>query len=307
MRKFMTIILSALFILSLAGCKSEDISIASNQEEVIETVDNQKSATSQEDTKVEIEKGETQATEEPVAEPVQEPEVIEEPVEVIWENDADISWIDATKPMAALSFDDGPVSTLTDTSTAIRIQNALSENGMHATFFYWGNTLNSNTRKELERAFELGFELGNHTKSHLDLTKLTAEEMLKQVEFIDKTLSEITGKEAFLVRPPYLSVNQLVRDTLKVPLISCGIDSKDWANATADEMIETIKKAAEDGSLDGKIVLMHETYDATATAVEYLVPYLKEQGYQVVTISEMFKARGRDMKSGKFYKSCEKK
>ena len=41
----------------------------------------------------------------------------------IWENNADISWIDSSKPMMAFTFDDGPVGTA-DTSTSVRIQNA---------------------------------------------------------------------------------------------------------------------------------------------------------------------------------------
>lgn len=223
-----------------------------------------------------------------------------------WINEADISWIDPEKPMVALSFDDGPVSPVSDKSTAIRIQNALADNGMHATFFYWGNTLTNHTKKELERAYELGFELGNHTLSHPDLAKLTKEEIEEQIAKIDAELTAITGREQFLVRPPYLSFNQTVKDTINVPLISCAIDTKDWDNATTEQIIDVIVKAAEDGSLDGKIVLMHETYVTTAEAMEYVIPYLKEKGYQVVTISELFKVRGKEMEAGKVYIQCNK-
>ena len=54
----------------------------------------------------------------------------------IWENNADISRLDPTKPMIAFTFDDGPVGTA-DTDSSIRIQNALAAAGQHATFFYW--------------------------------------------------------------------------------------------------------------------------------------------------------------------------
>lgn len=222
-----------------------------------------------------------------------------------WNNEADISWIDPEKPMVALSFDDGPVNPVSDNSSAIRIQNALADNGMHATFFYWGNSLNDRTRKELERAYELGFELGNHTKSHPDLTKLSEEKIEAEVAYIDEVLTSITGAEKFLLRPPYLSVSQKVKDTINVPLISCGIDTKDWDNATAQQIIDIITTAAENGSLDGKIVLMHETYTTTAEAVEYLVPFLKEKGYQIVNISELFKVRGKEMKAGVVYTGCK--
>ena len=166
-----------------------------------------------------------------------------------YNNVADISWIDPKKPMVAISFDDGPVDPVSETSSAIRIQNAI---------------------------------------------------------FMEPILKEISGREQFLLRPPYLSVDQVVKDTIDVPLISCGLDSEDWNKATAQQMIDKITKACENGSLDGLVVLMHETYDATAEAVEYLAPYLKEQGYQIVTVSEMFKARGAQLEAGVVYGACPK-
>ena len=181
---------------------------------------------------------------------INDPQSMEDKMRENWNNEADITWIDPKKPMVAISFDDGPVDPVSETSPAIRIQNALRDSGMHATFFYWGNTFN------------------------------------------------------VLLRPPYLDVNDTLRDMIDVPLISCGLDSMDWAQATAKQMIDKIAKACENDSLDGKVVLMHETYDATAEAVEFLVPYLKAKGYQVVTISEMFKARGKDMQAGHVYGEC---
>lgn len=294
-------------LVAFAGCGNE----AESNNTLTNTVGNGDSSTSPEPTSIPEPTAEPTATPtpEPTATPTPEPTATPspEPTKVVnrhWENNADISWIDPEKPMVALSFDDGPVSPVNDNSSAIRIQNALADNGMHATFFYWGNSLNNNTKAELERAYELGFELGNHTKSHPDLSKLDKGKIEEEVAFIDGVLASITGQEQFLLRPPYLAVNQLAKDTINVPLISCGIDTQDWNNATTEEIIGKITKAVENGTLDGKIVLMHETYKTTAEAVEYLVPYLKEQGYQVVTISEMFKARGVDMNAGNVYTYC---
>ncbi len=247
---------------------------------------------------------EAPTTEAPTTEEPTEEETTVEVSDGVWNNTADISWIDPNAKLVALSFDDGPVGTH-ETASSIRIQNALVAGGMHATFFYWGNSMSVAKNEEIKRAFELGFEIGNHTWSHPDLSKMTADEITEQIDKIDNVLSKITGQDKFLVRPPYLAVNQLVRDTVDVPLISCGLDTKDWNNASAQDIIDTITKAAENGTLDGKIVLMHETYNTTAEAVEYLVPYLKEQGYQIVTISELFKMRGVEMKAGTVYTQCK--
>lgn len=298
---FCVVSVSALMVVMvMAGCGD-----SAQQDTVINTTTGVQASVEESSEQSSVEE---EATVETVVEstPVQETEEIVEEVNRHWINEADISWIDPEKPMVALSFDDGPVSPVSETSSAIRIQNALADNGMHATFFYWGNSLTNQTKKELERAYELGFELGNHTSSHPDLTKLSAEEIKEQVAKIDKVLSSVTGGEQFLVRPPYLAVNQKVKDTINVPLISCGIDTQDWNNATTQQIIDKIVAAAEDGSLDGKIVLMHETYTTTAEAMEYLVPYLKDKGYQVVTISELFKVRGKDMEAGIVYTYCGK-
>ena len=46
---------------------------------------------------------------------------------------------------------------------------------------------------------------------------------------------------------------------------------------------------------------MHDIYDSTADAVEVMIPKLIEQGYQIVSISEMFEAKGIKPKNGTVY------
>lgn len=218
----------------------------------------------------------------------------------IWENNADISWIDPSKPMMAFTFDDGPVGTA-DTSTSVRIQNALAASGQHATFFYWGNSLNKATEADVKRAYDMGFEIGNHTKSHQDLSKLTPEKILDEVLTQADRLTAITGLEHFLVRPPYLSVNATVKNTVREPLINCSIDTKDYANVTAEQIVNTINTQKKDGA----IVLMHQPYSTTATAMETIIPQLVAEGWQIVSVSELFKVKGLELKDGQVYNNAK--
>ena len=220
-----------------------------------------------------------------------------------WYN-ADISWIDSSKKMVAICFDDGPVGTAS-TDTSIRIQNALSSSGFHATFFYWGVSLNDNTKAEIKRAYDLGFEVANHTKTHPYLTNLSVEELKTEVYGQADALKAICGQEHYLIRPPYLATNSTVLSTITEPFITCNIDSQDWNGASSDQIISTITTAMNNGSLANSIVLCHETYTSTATAIEYLAPYLKQNGYQIVTVSELFKANGKELKSGTVYSSAK--
>ncbi len=220
-----------------------------------------------------------------------------------WYNTADISWIDTSKPMVAFSFDDGPVGTASS-DTSIRIQDALSENGFHATFFYWGNFINSGTEAEITRAYNLGMEIGNHTMSHPSLSGMSAAEIQNEIQSCASILQGLTGQENFLIRPPYLAVDTAVQENAGAPLITCSVDSADWNGATTQEIIDKMIAGMNDGSLDNAIVLMHETYTTTAEAIEYLAPYMKEQGWQIVTVSEMFKANGKEMYDGTVYRNA---
>ena len=217
----------------------------------------------------------------------------------IWENNADISWIDPSKPMIAFTFDDGPIGTA-DTSTSIRIQNALAASGQHATFFYWGSRINAANEAEIKRAYDMGFEIGNHTYSHPNLTTLSAEKIYENYMQCADKLSAITGLEHFLVRPPYLATNTTVKNTVREPMINCSIDSKDWDGATTEQIINTIRTQKKDGA----IVLMHENYTSTATAMETLIPELVAEGWQIVSVSELFKAKGLELKDGQVYSNA---
>ncbi len=218
------------------------------------------------------------------------------PVEV---GSVDISWIDPSKPMVAISFDDGA-----SPATGTRIVDALSDNGFHATFFYVGDWIrDTNGENEVKYAYSKGMEIANHTKSHPNLTEKSASEIRSEYDQCASKLKGIIGAEpSNLLRLPYLGCNSTVQSTLSdVPLITCAIDTQDWNGASKEQIVNTIKSAISNGSLDGAIVLAHETYDTTASAMEELCPYLKAQGWQIVTVSEMFAVKNQQLNGGQVY------
>ena len=146
-------------------------------------------------------------------------------------------------------------------------------------------------------------EIANHTWTHPDMTKLSADQMRNEIKKTADTLTAITGLTDFLIRPPYLKTNDTFKQVAGVPLVQCNIYSMDWDGASTDQMINTITTAMNNGSLNGGIVLMHENYPTTAAAIEYLAPLLKQNGWQMVTVSEMFKAKGKVMYNGQVYNS----
>ena len=203
--------------------------------------------------------------------------------------------IDPEKPMIALTFDDGPH----DIYTA-RILDALKKYGGKATFFVLGQRVGSHS-KILNRMIEEGNEIGNHSYSHPLLTTSTVEKIKREIAKTQEAVFRSTGFTPKLVRPTYGAVNQTVRATIHYPMIRWSVDTEDWKSKNVDKIVKEAMKGAKDGA----IILMHDVYPTTAKAAEKIIQKLTKQGYQLVTISEMFKYRGNGLKAGKEYFSSK--
>ena len=86
-------------------------------------------------------------------------------------------------------------------------------------------------------------------------------------------------------------------------MILWTVDTLDWESRDGKKIFDHVTSQ---GNLDGKIILMHSIHDSTADATEKIVPWLKAQGYQLVTISELIKYKtGADPVPGKVYRTFE--
>ena len=202
------------------------------------------------------------------------------------------------KKLVAFTFDDGPVGDK-DTDTSMIIQNALVKHNAHATFFYIGQQINSAAKEaEIKSAKEKGFEIGNHSWGWDRMDDLKEDAIKKSIGDTNAKLKELTGYSNFMFRAPELAVSDAMKGYIQAPFASSSVDSRDWAGATKDEIIQNVKTAK-----DGSIVLMHETQANTADAIETLLQYFDEQGFKVVSVSEMFAAKGKDLITGNVYNS----
>lgn len=194
----------------------------------------------------------------------------------------------------ALTFDDGP-----NTTTTNDVLDKLEKHGVVASFFLVGNNINDETAKVVKRAFDMGCEINNHSRSHSDMTTLSAEEIQSEYKFVDDKVFEITGEHTKFFRPPYIAVHQIMFDNIDAPFIA-GIGASDWEDrVTAEKRAKTILKQAKDGD----IILLHdmEGNSQTVEALDTIIPELKAQGYKFVTVSELFKAKGIDPDMEKVY------
>ena len=193
--------------------------------------------------------------------------------------------------MIALTFDDGP-----GVKATARILAALEEVGGRATFFMLGENAaaHPNLARQVAHA---GHLVGTHTNSHKSLIRLTAKEMLQEVELSLDNIQKATGVRPAILRPPYGNVNDLVKETLDLPLVNWSVDTRDWDSRDAQKVYDHILANVRDGD----IVLMHDIYDSTAEAVEMVLPELVKRGYQLVTVEELFAYKGLSLKAGKVY------
>ena len=198
--------------------------------------------------------------------------------------------INPKKPMVALTFDDGPGK------YTGKLLKALKKNNAHATFFVLGNNVERYPRL-IKRMQKIGCEVGNHSYDHPDLSGLKKKEIKNQIKTTDKLIKKITGSDVTLLRPPYGAISKTMKKTVGKPMILWNIDTLDWKTKDAEMTIEAVMKDVKDGD----IILMHDIHKSTVNAAIKLIPMLQEEGFQLVTVSEMAAAKRVEMKKGKKY------
>lgn len=204
--------------------------------------------------------------------------------------------IDPNKKMVALTFDDGPGRYTKD------IVNCLKKNNGKATFFVIGSQVDS-YKSSVKAANDIGCEIGNHTYTHPDLTRLSESEIKNQISKTDKKIKGVIGKEATLMRTPGGALNSTVEQTVGKPIILWSIDTRDWETRSCEKTVNAVMKNVKDGD----IVLMHDIYGSTRDAACILIVKLRQEGYQLVTVSELAKYRGYTLGKGNVYYSLRRK
>ncbi|SMF79725.1 Peptidoglycan/xylan/chitin deacetylase, PgdA/CDA1 family [Paenibacillus uliginis N3/975] len=177
----------------------------------------------------------------------------------------------------ALTFDDGP-----HPKNTLKILDLLEKYDAKATFFMLGNRVDFYPEIVKEVA-DQGHELGNHTWNHKDLTTLSKAEGIKEVERTNQAIKSAAGRESTAFRPPYGAVNKQVQSAISSPTVFWTIDTLDWKSHNPAAILNIVQENVRDGS----IILMHDIHATTSEAVESILKYLKKEGYEFVSVSEL--------------------
>jgi peptidoglycan/xylan/chitin deacetylase (PgdA/CDA1 family) len=191
----------------------------------------------------------------------------------------------------ALTFDDGP-SRWTGT-----VLDLLREHEARATFFLIGQRVRERPG-DVRRILDEGHEVGSHTMTHPRLTEIGDDEARNEIEDGARALAEVAGERPRLFRAPGFHADERVLaivDELGLDAVFADVDPSDWQPGVGSHRILSLVLA---GCRDGCIVDLHDGYpppptrsrdDCTPTveALCHLLPALRAEGYELVTVSEL--------------------
>ncbi|MDQ0223247.1 polysaccharide deacetylase family protein [Streptococcus moroccensis] len=184
----------------------------------------------------------------------------------------------AVGKVIALTFDDGP-----DPNTTKQLQQILRQNQVKATFFILGQKVSGNEQL-LQELVQEGHQLANHTWSHPNLTKLSATQVQAEVGNTQQAIYNATGVWPTVLRPPYGSSNAAVAQAAGIPIVNWTVDTLDWQSRNTEAILAKVKAHVHPGG----IILMHDIHQTSVDAVQSVIDYLKAEGYNFVTINELY-------------------
>jgi len=199
-----------------------------------------------------------------------------------------------------LTFDDGP-----DPDYTPQILDILKKEHVPAAFFVVGSMVEKNIPL-LRREFDEGYEIGNHTFFHPDISTISLQRVNLELNATRKLIESVTGRSTILFRPPFnadaepqtLAEVIPVAESRKQSYITIGesIDPWDWQpGVTADSIVARTIRQKDAGSM----LLLHDaggdTREETVKALPIIIHYFKSHGYQFTTIADVLNKTKADL------------
>lgn len=207
-----------------------------------------------------------------------------------YENE-DGSKIDLNKKIVALTFDDGPGPYTS------RLIDILNNNKAHATFFMLGKNLPI-YKDEVKKAYDNKMEIGYHSYNHKNFKRQKLETIVEEFNESNETLKSITGDTFHLIRPPYGSINEKIKESLDASFILWNVDTEDWRHKNTDYLKDYVLEKVKDGD----IILFHDIHKSSVDAIEKILPYFYVERYQVVTVSSLANVTKTNLELHKSYR-----
>lgn len=188
--------------------------------------------------------------------------------------------------IVALTFDDGPDVTLTP-----KVLDKLDKYHVPATFMMIGQKITDSTAPVIKRIIDSGSEIGNHSWAWSNMNSMSYVDIKRSVDDTTAAIVKYSGTTPKFFRAPNLATGGSMFDAIDLTFVQ-GVTCNDWVQSTtAQQRADAILA----GARDGAILLMHDVQPLphpTPEALDIIIPTLQQQGYQFVTLSELFSRKG---------------
>lgn len=192
-------------------------------------------------------------------------------------------------PVYAVDRNDGRIAISFDAAwggdKTEKILDILDENGVKATFFLvdiWTQRFPELVKEIAAR----GHEIGNHSTTHPEMSKLSREQIAKELETMSANVEKLIGQRPVLFRPPYGDYNNDVVTVARengYEVIQWSVDSLDWKNKGVQPLIDRATKNVKSGD----IVLFHNDSQYIVEALPAVLKSYREQGLTVGPVSQV--------------------
>ena len=143
----------------------------------------------------------------------------------------------------------------------------------------------------------LGNEIGSHTYNHKSMKRMTDEEIVLDFYKMNDLYKSLFQEDLKLIRPPYGSYTDKTLSLIPASFILWNLDTNDWKHHNSDYLVNYVL----DNIKDGDIILFHDSYDSSISAIEKLLPILYSKNYQVMTVSKLFEVKNKPLELNKDY------
>ena len=188
--------------------------------------------------------------------------------------------VDTTENKVAVTF-----NCAVGNSDIDEILATLEEYGVRATFFVLGSWADDYS-DEVQKIYDAGHEIGNHSYSHKDMPSLNYEDVILDIQKCNETVRNITGHSPALFRAPsgsYDNKTISAAENLGMMTIQWDVDSIDWKNISADEILKRVTTKVQKGS----IIQLHTGTEHTFQALPQILEYLKNENLSAVVVSDL--------------------
>ncbi len=165
------------------------------------------------------------------------------------------------------------------------ILDTLDKYNVKSTFFlvkFWADKF----PHQVAEIHNRGHEIGNHSATHPNMSQLSREQIVEELESTSDVIYELTNEKPFLFRPPFGDYNDRLIQTCReigYSVIQWDIDSLDWKNLGVQPVVDTVVRNVKSGS----IVLFHNNADYISEYLPIVIERLLEKGFEIVPVSDL--------------------